>query len=34
MSDQLTQPKQGSIEFVVFTGRKKKTEPSFKGYAG
>jgi hypothetical protein len=34
MSDQLTQPKQGSIKFAAFTGRKKKSEPRLKGYAG
>jgi hypothetical protein len=34
MSDQLTQPKQGSINFAEFTGRKKKAEPRLKGYAG
>jgi hypothetical protein len=34
MSDQLTQPKEGSIEFAAFTGRKKKAEPRLKGYAG
>jgi hypothetical protein len=34
MSDQLTQPKEGSIEFAAFTGRKKKPEPRLKRYAG
>ncbi len=34
MSDQLTQPKERSIEFEAFTGRKKKAEPRLKGYAG
>ncbi len=34
MSDQLTQPREGSIEFAAFTGRKKKAEPRLKGYAG
>ncbi len=34
MSDQLTKPKVGSIEFVAFAGRKKKAEPRLKGYAG
>ncbi len=34
MSDQLTQPKEGSIEFVAFTGRKKKPETRLKRYAG
>jgi hypothetical protein len=33
-SDQLTQQKEGSIEFAAFTGRKKKAEPRLKGYAG
>jgi hypothetical protein len=34
MSDQLTQPRQGSIKFAAFTGRKKKAEPRLKGYGG
>jgi hypothetical protein len=34
MSDQLTQPKEGSIEFAVFTRRKKKAEPRLKEYVG
>jgi hypothetical protein len=34
VSDQLTQQKEGSIEFEEFTGRKKKSEPRLKGYAG
>jgi hypothetical protein len=34
MSDKLTQPKEGSIEFVVFTGKKKQPEPRLRGYAG
>jgi hypothetical protein len=34
ISDQLTQPKEGSIEFVAFTGRKKKAEPRLKGCTG
>jgi hypothetical protein len=34
MSDQLTQPKEGSNEFAAFTGRKKKPEPRLMGYAG
>ncbi len=34
MSDQLTQPKEGSIESAAFTGRKKKSEPRLKAYAG
>ena len=34
MSDKLTPPKEGTIEFVAFTGKKKKPEPRLKGYAG
>jgi hypothetical protein len=34
MSDQLTQPKEESLEFAAFTGRKKKAEPRLRGYAG
>ncbi len=34
MSDKLTQPKEGSIEFAAFTGKEKKAEPRLKGYAG
>jgi hypothetical protein len=34
MTDKLTQPKERSIEFVAFTGKKKKPEPRLKGYAG
>ena len=33
MSDKLTDPKEGSIEFVAFTG-KLKPEPRLKGYVG
>jgi hypothetical protein len=33
MSDKLTPPKEGSIEFLPFTGKKKKPEPRLKGYA-
>jgi hypothetical protein len=33
MSDKLTSPKEGSIEFMAFTGKKKKTNPILKGYA-
>jgi hypothetical protein len=33
MSDQLTQPKQGTLELAPFTGRKKEAEPRLKGYA-
>jgi hypothetical protein len=33
MSDKLTKPKEGSIEFVAFT-EKKKPEPRLKGYVG
>ncbi len=33
MSYKLTQPKEGSIEFVAFT-KNKKPEPRLKGYAG
>jgi hypothetical protein len=33
MSDKLTPPKEGSIEFAAFTGKKKKPEPRLKGYA-
>ena len=33
MSDKLIQPKEGSIEFVAFTG-KLKPEPRLKGYVG
>jgi hypothetical protein len=31
-SDKLTPPKEGSIEFTVFTGKKKKPDPRLKGY--
>jgi hypothetical protein len=34
MSNKLNLPKEGSIEFVAFTGKKKKPEPRLKGYAG
>ena len=34
MSDKLSQPKEGSIEFVAFTGKKKQPEQRLRGYAG
>ncbi len=34
MSEKLTSPKEGSIEFAAFTGKKKKPEPRLKGYVG
>ena len=34
MSDKLTQPKEGLIKFVAFSGKKKKPESRVKGYAG
>jgi hypothetical protein len=34
MSDKLTPPKERSIEFAAFTGKKKKPEPRLKGYVG
>ncbi len=34
MSDKLTPQNEGSIEFVAFTGKKKKPEPRLKGYMG
>ena len=34
MSDKLTPPKDGSLEFVAFAGKKKKPEPRLKGNAG
>jgi hypothetical protein len=30
MSDKLTQPKEGSIEFVAFTGKKRKPSPDLR----
>jgi hypothetical protein len=34
MPDKLIQPKDGSIEFAAFTGKKKKPEPRLKGCMG
>jgi hypothetical protein len=34
MSDKLTPPKEGLIEFAAYTGKKKKPEPGLKGYVG
>ncbi len=34
MSDKLTPPKEGTIEFVAFTGKKKTPEPRLKRYVG
>jgi hypothetical protein len=34
MSDKLTPPKGGSIEFTAFTGKKKKPEPRLQEYVG
>ena len=34
MSDKLTPPKEGSIEFAAFTGKKKQPEPRLRGYMG
>jgi hypothetical protein len=33
MSDKLTPPKEGSIEYTAFTGKKKKNDPRLKRYA-
>ena len=30
MSDKLTPPKEGSIEFAAFAGKKKKSEPDMR----
>jgi hypothetical protein len=32
LSDKLTPPKEGSIEFAAFTGKKKKADPILKEY--
>ncbi len=34
MSDKLTPPKEESIEFAAFTGKKKQPEPRLRGYVG